>query len=250
MRLEGKVAVVTGAASGVGKATAELFVKEGAKVVGVDLKEGSMAEMKAELGENFTEYYGDISLRETNEGMIDKAVEVYGECDILINNAGIVDMNQPLDHVTDAMWEKVMKVNLYGPMYASRYFTALKLKEGKPGSVVSTASTGGAALPVCAGVTYAASKAALIQMTRHAAYFYRDNGLRFNAVILGGCNTPIINSFTDPDPEGCRVSMDINKLSRTSEPSEIANLMLFLASDEASFINGATPTADGGWSCI
>ncbi len=153
MRLDGKVAVVTGAASGVGKATAELFVKEGAKVVGVDLKEGSMAEMKSALGENFAEYYGDISLRSTNEGMIDKAIEIFGKIDILVNNAGIIDMNQPLDHVEDSMWDKVLKVNLYGPMYASRYFTALKLKEGAPGSVVSTASVGGTTLPISAGVS-------------------------------------------------------------------------------------------------
>ena len=250
MKLEGKVAVVTGAASGVGKSTAELFVKEGAKVVGVDLKEGSMAEMKAELGENFAEYYGDISLRETNEGMIDKAVELFGGCDILINNAGIIDMNQPLDHVEDSMWDKVMKVNLYGPMYASRYFTALKLKEGKPGSVVSTASVGGDRLPICAGVSYGASKAALLQMTRHAAYFYRDNGIRFNAIVLGGCATGISATFTEPDEEGCRISMDINGVSRVGQPEEVAKLMLFLASDDASFISGATPTADGGWSCI
>lgn len=250
MRLEGKVAVVTGAASGVGKDTAMLFVKEGAKVVGVDLKEGSMAELKAELGENFTEYYGDISLRKTNEDMIDKAIEIFGKCDILINNAGIIDMNQPLDHVADTMWEKVLRVNLYGPMYATRYFTALKLKEGKPGSVVSTASTAGSALPNCAGVSYAVSKAGLIQMTKHAAYAYRDNSLRYNAVILGGCATGIINSFTEPDDDGCRIAADINNISRVGKPIEIANLILFLASDEASFINGAIPTADGGWSCL
>ncbi len=250
MRLEGKIAVVTGAASGVGKATAELFVKEGAKVVGVDLKEGSMAEMKENLGENFAEYYGDISLRETNEGMIDKAVELFGDIDILINNAGIVDMNQPLDHVEDSMWEKVLKVNLYGPMYASRYFTALKLKEGKPGSVVSVASVGGAAHPVCAGVSYGASKAALIQMTRHAAYFYRDNHIRFNAITLGGCVTGIQKTFTAPDPEGCRISMDINKLNKSGQPEEVANVILHLASDEASFVNGSIVAVDGGWSCV
>lgn len=250
MRLDGKVAVVTGAASGVGKATAELFVKEGAKVVGVDLKEGSMAEMKSTLGENFAEYYGDISLRSTNEGMIDKAIELFGKIDILVNNAGIIDMSQPLDHVEDSMWDRVLKVNLYGPMYASRYFTALKLKEGAPGSVVSTASVGGTALPISAGVSYAASKAALIQMIRHAAYFYRDNHIRFNAIALGACMTGIGATFTNPDPEGCRVANDITSLARLGQPEEVANVILHLASDEASYVNGAVVTVDGGWSCI
>ncbi|MBQ4545893.1 MAG: SDR family oxidoreductase [Oscillospiraceae bacterium] len=250
MRFDGKVAVVTGAASGVGKVVAELFVKEGAKVVGVDLKEGSMTEMKAELGENFAEYYGDISLRETNEGMIDKAVELFGECDILINNAGIYDMVMPLDHVTDAMWDKVIKIDLYGPMYASRYFTALKLKEGKPGSVVSTASVGGAALPVCGGVSYAAAKAALIQMTRHAAYCYRDNGVRFNAIALGGCATGIQATITEPDTDGLRIAKIINSDTRICQPIDAANVILHLASDEAKAVTGSIVNVDSGWSCI
>lgn len=250
MRLEGKVAVITGAGSGVGKAAAELFVKEGAKVLGVDLKEGSMAELKSALGDNFAEYYGDISLRSTNEGMIDRAVEFFGNVDILVNNAGIIDMNQPLDHLEDSMWEKVMKVNLYGPMCASRYFTALKLKQGEPGSVVATASVGGTTLPLAAGVSYAASKAALVQLIHHAAYFYRDNHIRFNAIALGACATGIGATITNTDPEGCRISGDITKVTRLGQPEQAASVILNLASDESSFVSGAIVAVDGGWSSI
>lgn len=252
MKLNGKVAVVTGAASGIGKATAELLVAQGAKVVGVDLKKESMDSMVEEMKGNFVAFGGDISKVEVNEGMIDEAVKMFGTIDILINNAGVVDQGKTVEHMDDATWERTMKINLYGPMYAIRYFVSLLRKEGRPGAIVSTSSVGGNAHPVICGAAYAASKAALIQLTKHTAYTYGKENIRCNAICVGACpTTGIASTFTDPDMEGMGNSMKCNQVSiRDAEASELAEAICFLASDNASYVNGEIMNVDGGWSCL
>ena len=253
MRLEGKVAVITGASSGIGKALAELFVKEGAKVVAVarrgELLEELAVALKDEAGE-LLPYVGDIATQEANEGMIDKAIEVYGKVDILVNNAGMIDQGMTVEHITNEVWDKTMQVNLTGPMYATRYFVQKKLEANEPGNIVSTSSVGGNAYPLICGCAYAASKAALIQLTKHVAYAYGKKNIRCNAICVGACpTTDIASTFTDPDMEGMGFSAQIAALSvRDAEPIELANAILFLASDEASYVNGAILNVDGGWS--
>lgn len=250
MRLKGKVAVVTGAASGIGKAITELFIQEGAKVVGVDLHKESMVSMQNELGDNFAAYEGDISLQEANEGMIDEAIRVFGQVDILINNAGVIDQGMTVEHMTNDIWNKTIAVNLTGPMYAMRYFIRKKLEANEAGSIVSTSSVGGNAHPTICGAAYAASKAALIQLTKHTAYTYGKRNIRCNAICVGACpSTGIANTFTNPDMEGMTTSMAINALSvRDADASELAQAILYLASDDASYVNGAILDVDGGWS--
>lgn len=252
MKLEKKVAVVTGAASGIGKSIAELFVKEGAKVVGVDLRAESMAEMEKEMQGNFVAFGGDISTETSNVAMIDKAVEAFGKVDILINNAGVVDQGMTVEHITNDIWERTMKVNLYGPLYAMRHFIHLKVEAGEPGAIVSTSSVGGNAHPLICGCAYASSKAALLQLTKHAAYTYGAKNIRTNAICVGAApTTGIASTFTNPDMEGMAFSSIVNGFSiRNAEPVELAQAILFLASDEASYVNGAVLNVDGGWSCL
>lgn len=252
MKLENKVAVVTGAGSGIGKSIAELFVKEGAKVVGVDLHTESMKKMEKEMQGSFTAFGGDISTEETNVAMIDKAVEIFGKIDILINNAGVVDQGMTVEHITNDIWDRTMKVNLYGPLYAMRHFIHLKVEAGEPGAIVSTSSVGGNAHPLICGCAYASSKAALLQLTKHAAYAYGAKNIRTNAICVGAApTTGIAGTFTNPDMEGMGFSSIINGFSiRNAEPIELAQAILFLASDEASYVNGAVLNVDGGWSCL
>lgn len=251
MRLENKVAVITGAASGIGKALAQLFVKEGAKVVGVDLNEDSMKEMENEMQGSFVAFSGDISLQETNERMIDKAIKVFGKVDILINNAGVVDQGMTVKNMTNNMWDRTMKINVTGPLYAMRYFIQKKIELGEAGSIVSTSSVGGMDHPTICGAAYAASKAALIQLTKHTAYSFGKQNIRCNAICVGACpSTGIASTFTNPDMEGMEKSMLINSLSiRDAEAIELAQAILYLASDDASYVNGSILNVDGGWSC-
>jgi len=252
MKLENKVAVITGAASGIGKAAAELFVKEGAKVIGVDLHKESMEQMEKELEGKFYAFGGDISTREANEAMIDYAIEKFGKVDVLVNNAGVVDQGATVEHITDENWDRTMKVNLYGPMYATRYFIHKKLEAGEEGNIVSTSSVGGHAYPNICGCAYASSKAALLQLTRHVAYQYAKKGIRCNAICVGACpSTGIASTFTNPDMEGMAFSAVVNGFSvRNAEPIELAEAILFLASDNASYVNGVALDVDGGWSAL
>lgn len=251
MLLEGKIAVITGAGSGIGKATAEYFVKEGAKVVGVDLHVEAMKQMEEDMKGSFVGIEGNVAKREDNEHMIDVAYEVFGGCDILVNNAGVIDQMQTVADMEDKIWDRCMQINVTGPMYAMRYFINKKLAENKPGAIVSTSSVGGKSHPTICGAAYAASKAALIQLTRHAAYTYGKQNIRVNAICVGAApTTGIAATFTNPDMKGAQNSMLINSISiRNAEPIELGRAIAFLASDNASYVNGAALDVDGGWSC-
>lgn len=251
MRLDGKVAVVTGAASGIGKAIVELFILEGAKVVGVDLYKESMNEMEDLNKGTFIGFGGDISLQETNEAMIDEAINKFGKIDILINNAGVIDQSLTVKNMTNEIWDRTMQINVTGPMYAMRYFMKKKLDTNEAGSIVSTSSVGGNAHPTICGAAYAASKAALIQLTKHVAYSYGKDNVRCNAICVGACpTTGMSKAFTNPDMDGMKNAALVSSLSiRNAEAIELAQSVLYLASDDASYVNGAVLDVDGGWSC-
>ncbi len=249
MQLENKVAVVTGASSGMGRAIVELFAREGAKVVAVARRKERLEELVAELADApgaVAAYPGDVSSLEVNEGMIDFAIETFGGFDILINNAGIMDDMSAVGNATDEKYEQVMAVNLYGPFAAMRKAVNVFKENGTKGSIVNVASVGG--MRTCAGAVYCASKAALISLTKNTAYMYMPDGIRVNAIAPGGIATEISNSMGMPNMEGYGRIQSV--LACSPEPGtseEIAAAALFLASDAASYVNGVILPVDGGW---
>jgi len=249
MRLEGKVAIVTGAASGMGKAIAELYAKEGAKVVATDLNlEGvqSVVEgIKANGGTAIAIKTNVGNLDDVN-AMIDTAVKEYGTLDILVNNAGIMDNMAAVGDVEDARWDLIFDVNTKGVMRAMRKAIPLFLEKGK-GVIVNIASTGGFS-GAHAGAAYVASKHAVVGLTKNTAFMYAQKGIRCNAIAPGATITNISSSMTNLNEFGAsRTQVTQGVIPRAGTPEEIAQVALFLASDESSFVNGAIVTADAGW---
>ncbi|WP_010272172.1 SDR family oxidoreductase [Paenibacillus senegalensis] len=249
MRLDGKVAVVTGAASGMGKAIAELYAKEGAKVVVADLNiEGAEAVaggIKASGGEAVA-VQTNIAKLEDIHAMIDKAVSEFGTLDILVNNAGMMDNMAPVGDVSDEKWDLIFDVNTKGVMRAIRKAIPIFLDKGK-GVIVNTASTGGFS-GAHAGAAYTASKHAVIGITKNTGFMYAQKGIRCNAIAPGATMTNITAGTTDWNEFGAsRTKVTQGVIPRVGQPEEIAQVALFLASDESSFVNGAVVAADAGW---
>lgn len=252
MRFEGKSVVVTGASSGMGKAIALDFAKEGATVIAVARRKERLEELSAEaapLPGKILPFPGDISSEEVNEKMIDFTVETCGKLDILVNNAGIMDEFKPIGEVSNDLWERVMKVNLNGPMYAMRKAIPVMCGQKSGGNIINVASIGG--VRGCrAGAAYTASKHALVGLTENTAYMYVNNNIRCNVICPGGVDTEVMNSQTDISQMGMgRIMAGLDKAIPSGIPSDISSAVLFVASDDAKFMNGATLVIDGGVSC-
>ncbi len=249
MKLEGKVAVVTGAASGMGKAIAEIYAKEGAKVIVSDInQEGAEA-----VAKGITDNGGTARAVRTNvadagevEQMIETAVNEFGTLDVLVNNAGIMDGFEPVGDISDERWDRVLAVNTTGVMRAMRKAMPIFLEKEK-GVIINIASTGGFS-GAHAGAAYVASKHAVIGLTKNTGFMYAQKGIRCNAIAPGAVETNIAASMTNIDEFGMqRAGMTHGLSPRAGQPEEIARVALFLASDESSFVNGTVVTADGGW---
>lgn len=249
MKLDGKVAVVTGAASGMGKAIAELFAKEGAKVVVADLNEegaNKVVEGIVAQGGVAKALKVNVAKLEDIENMIDTAVKEYGTLDILVNNAGIMDGFEPVGDITDEKWDLIFEVNTKGVMRAMRKAIPLFLEKGK-GNIINIASTGGLS-GAHAGAAYGASKHAVIGLTKNTAFMYAPKGLRCNAIAPGAVMTNISASMGNVNEYGLsRATIAHKVIPAQGQPEDIANVALFLASDESQFVNGAVLVADGGW---
>jgi len=248
MKLEGKVALVTGAAYGIGREIAKLFVAEGAKVVASDIVLNELDTLAQEIGDGAASSLktigGDVSVRAEAERMVDAAVEAFGTLDIVVNNAGIVDEFVPVGELEDDLWRKIMAVNLDGPMYICRRALQIMLPK-QSGSIVNVSSVGGL-FGGRAGASYTTSKHALVGLTRSIAYHYAKQGIRCNVVCPGGVATNI--AVRNPNPLGMeRLQTTLPMSTRTAEAIELARTVLFLASDDASFVNGEVLVADGGW---
>ncbi len=254
MRFEGKSVVVTGASSGMGRQIAYDFAKEGATVVAVARRQERLAELAAQveadgLPGKILPFVGDVSSRETNDAMIDFAVEQTGKLDVLVNNAGIMDGFEPISDISDERWEKVFAVNVNGPMYAMRKAVQVMLGQESRGNIVNVASIGGTN-GARAGAAYTASKHALVGMTENTGYMYAHEGIRCNAICPGGVKTEIAGSMMADagiNQFGMGRSMaGLDGEIRQAEPEELAAAVLFAASDEASFMTGACVKVDGG----
>lgn len=254
MRFEGKSVVVTGASSGMGRQIAYDFAKEGATVVAVARRQERLAELAAQvetdgLPGKILPFVGDVSSRETNDAMIDFAVEQTGKLDVLVNNAGIMDGFEPIGDISDERWEKVFAVNVNGPMYAMRKAVQIMLGQESRGNIVNVASIGGTN-GARAGAAYTASKHALVGMTENTGYMYAHEGIRCNAICPGGVKTEIAGSMMADagiNQFGMgRAMAGLDGEIRQAEPEELAAAVLFAASDEASFMTGACVKVDGG----
>ena len=248
-KLSGKVAVVTGASSGMGHEIVSLFVKEGAKVVAVARRKERLEELveslKNEEGEVLA-YPGDISEKEVNEGMIDFAVDKFGSLDVLVNNAGIMDDMAAVGDFSDEKLVSVFAVNVNGPFYGTRKAVNTFKAQGRGGSVIHIASEG--AYKTCAGAVYCASKSALVALSRNTAYMYKEEGIRSNAIIAGGFNTEIGTAMGMPNMEAYgKLKVNLATAPQPGDPVEIANACLFLASDDSKYVSGAELAVDGGW---
>jgi NAD(P)-dependent dehydrogenase (short-subunit alcohol dehydrogenase family) len=249
MKLNEKVAIVTGAASGIGRAIAILYAKEDAKTVVSDIDlEGAKATVKEikSSGGNAIAVHTDVSKEDDIQALVNTAVNTYGTVDILVNNAGIMDNFEPAADVTDAKWDKIFAVNIDSVMRSTRKVLPIFLAKGS-GVIINIASVGGL-YGSRAGVAYTASKFAVVGFTKNVGFQYAPKGIRCNAIAPGAVETNIGKTITEPNEFGSsRAYAGLSLNPRTGKPEEIAGVALFLASDDASFVNGAVFVADAGW---
>ena len=252
MRFEQQVALVTGAASGIGRALVQRFAAEGAAVVAVDVVEAPLHALVEELqaqGAKATAAVANVMSDSDVESMLAAATSAYGRLDILCNNAGIMDLMMPAADVDLDLWDRVMGVNLYGPFLACRRAIPIFLEQGA-GSIVNTASEAGLR-GGAAGTAYTVSKHGVVGLTRSIAFHYGERGIRCNAICPGGVASAIGIGSGAPSEAGlARVMpfMQTSAHSRIASPEEIAAAIAFLASKDASYINGAIFPVDAGWS--
>ena len=236
-RLEGKVCVVTGAASGIGAETAALFRAEGARVVGVDLDPGSDADLALQA---------DVSDARQVEGLYARAREECGRIDVLFNNAGISPQDDAsvLDTSVEA-WQRVQDVNLTSVFLCCKYGIP-HLLEGGGGSVINTASFVATMGAATSQISYTASKGGVLALSRELGGAFARRGVRVNALCPGPVNTPLLQELFAKDPPKAARRLVHVPMGRFAEPHEIASAALFLASDESSYITAQAFMVDGG----
>lgn len=249
-RLSGKRAIVTGAGSGIGRASATIFAREGASVLCVDKTEAvhETAEAIGKAGGKAIAMTADAGVEADVKGYIDRAVKEFGGLDVLYANAGISGGYVPIAEQTVEQWQEILRVNLIGPFLAIKHASPLMAKQ-KKGSIICTASVAG--IRANAGPTpYSASKAGVISLVQVSANELYGSGVRINAICPGLIET----GMTKPIFEGARARGNegkigqLNPTARYGRPEEIAAMALFLASDDASYVNGQFYAVDGGLS--
>jgi NAD(P)-dependent dehydrogenase (short-subunit alcohol dehydrogenase family) len=242
----GKVAIVTGAAAGIGRATALRLAREGARVFGCNRSEQS----RADAQNYFSSFDVDVNMVQadiTNQDEVDRLVATAGgRVDILANVAGAMDGYRPLGDLDDDTWQRLLDVNLTGVMRVCRAVLPGMLDAGS-GSIVAVGSRASLGAGP-AGLAYATTKHGLLGLTKSIAYYYGPRGVRSNAVLPGGVKTEMASSSDRSGWAYERASLAKATMPPKGEADEVAALISWLSSDEASFINGASVTADGGWS--
>ena len=242
MKLQGKVAIVTGAGQGIGEAIAIAFAKEGTNVLVADL---NYANAQRVAGQLQTEYnvkaeavYVDVSDNASVVAMVAAAQEKLGPVDILVNNAGIAQAKTPFEDITKHDWERLLGVNLQGTINCCQAVIP-SFKARKYGKIINMSSLSGEAGGLAVAPTYAVSKAAIINLTKCLAKYLGPDQINVNAVAPGFIKTKMTEKF-NYDPETV-------PLKRIGEPEEVADLVLFLASDRSKYITGATMDVNGGY---
>ncbi len=249
MRLQGKVTIIPGAGSGMGRTAALMFAKEGAKVVVAEFNDAAGDEtvrLVREARGEATYAKTDVSDEASVKAMVDHAVATYGRVDVLYNNAGIMPEadHSVIDTPVDA-WDRVMAVNVRGTFLTCKYAIPRMIEQGS-GSVINVSSF--VALMGCSNPqdAYTASKGAVLSLTRSLAVQFAPKGVRSNAICPGPVETPLLMDWLVKDEEAKRIRLARNPTGRFGKPEEIVAMALYLASDESRWTNGAAMVVDGG----
>jgi meso-butanediol dehydrogenase / (S,S)-butanediol dehydrogenase / diacetyl reductase len=254
MRLAGKSAVITGASTGIGRAAARRFAREGARLILADRRDQDGEALCREIvreGGSARFVRADVAKRADNERVIDQCVEHYGAVDILFCNAGIT-LPKLLPDSSDAEIERLLEVNLLGVIYAARAAIPRMLEQTRGGTMLFTASKTGLVAQTDSPV-YCASKGAVVMLAKALALDYAQRGIRVNALCPGIIDTPMLREFADsrPDPDAAWRSYEATQpIGRLGSPEECADAALWLVSDEASFITGVALPVDGGFTAM
>ena len=251
-RLRGKVALVTGGASGIGEATVRLFVDEGASVVLVDLQDERGRSVAKDAGPRAVHVHADVSREADVAAMVDETVRRFGRLDCLFNNAGFAGVHGPIDEIGVEGFDATIAVLLRGVFLGMKHAAAVMKRQGT-GSIISTASVAGLHTGLGPHI-YSAAKAAVIHLTRSVAMELGERGVRVNCICPGGIATPIFGKSFGLSPDQAETTIPLMKgvlemlqpIRRPGLPEDIAHAALWLASDESSFVNGHALVVDGG----
>ena len=249
-RLDGKVAVITGGASGMGEATAKLFVSQGARVVIGDLQEDKGHAVAASIGPECRFVRADVASSEDVQGLIGEAVNAWGKLDVMYNNAGIGGGEGSIMDCTEEVFDRIIAVDLKGVWLGMKHALPHMLKSGG-GSIITTASVS-AYMGMMGQGAYGSAKGGVVQLTRVCAVEYASQGIRANCICPGGTLTPILYENPHAPMPVTREEMEerlkyVQPIPRAGLPEDIANAALWLASDESSFVTGQSIIVDGGW---
>ncbi|EAZ89885.1 SDR family oxidoreductase [Crocosphaera chwakensis] len=243
----GKVAFVTGAASGIGRATALAFAREGVNVVVADISEQGNQEttrLIEEMGGQAIAVKCDVTQTESVKSALDKTIESFGRLDFAFNNAGVEQKKAATAEIEEQEWDRIVDTNLRGVFLCMKYEIPLLLKQGG-GAIVNT-SSGAGVIGIKSGAAYTAAKHGLIGLTKAAALDYASQNIRINAVAPGYINTSMMDRFTGGTAEGRHKVVSQEPIGRVGQPEEIANAVVWLCSDASSFVVGHALVVDGG----